>query len=98
MDDQAKQALELERREAARRAVLEFLANRQAVAHHANTVQRRLNEGHRNDFTSEEVNAALAFLHGAALVKYEHDALGGTKYWQATCTGVLANERSEPTE
>lgn len=84
-----------ERREECRAAVLEFLAERNAVAHHAQTIRQRLNAGHAHDFTIEEVEAALAFLAGSepALVKATPTSLGATKYYQATAAGVIAHER-----
>ncbi len=76
--------------------MLGFLAERQAVAHHPNTIRNRLNAGHEHDFTRDEIDAALAFLTGSepALVHGINDALGATKYYQATAAGVLAHERS----
>jgi hypothetical protein len=84
-----------ERREECRRGVLGFLAGRQAVAHHPKTLRRRLNDGHEADYTDAEIEAALAFLGLAEppLVRSIPDALGATKYYQATAAGVLAHER-----
>ena len=82
-----------ERRESCRNAVLAFLAERQALAHHPQTIRRRLNEGHLNDFTIEEVTAALAFLEGKQRVKTVLEEMGATAYYQATSEGVLAYER-----
>ncbi len=84
-----------ERREACRRAVLGFLAERQQVAQHAKTICRRLNDGHENDYADAEVEGALAFLAGTEppLVKAIPDPMGATRYYQATAAGVLAHER-----
>ncbi len=88
-------ALAQERREECRRAVLGFLAERQAVAHHPKTIRRRLNDGHEHDFADAEVEAALAFLVAtvppAALAI--PDPLGATRCYQATAAGVLLHER-----
>jgi SOS response regulatory protein OraA/RecX len=82
-----------ERREECRNAVLAFLAERQALAHHPQTIRRRLNEGHLNDFTIEEVLNALAFLEGKQRVKTVIEEMGATAYFQSTSEGVLAHER-----
>lgn len=84
-----------ERREECRRDVLGFLAERQAVAHHAATIRNRLNAGHAHDYTIEEIAAALAFLAAMepARAKSMPEPMGSTLYWQATAAGVLAHER-----
>ncbi len=91
-------ALEQERRDECRQKVLGFLSDRQALAHHPQTVCRRLNAGHVHDFTIDEVEAALAFRvsAGHALVVYPEG--GSTKYYQATSAGVLAHERGPATQ
>lgn len=84
-----------ERREECRRKVLGFLAERAAVAHHPKTIRRRLNDGHENDFTDDEIEAALAFLIHLAppRAKAIPEAMGSTLHYQATSDGVLAHER-----
>lgn len=85
--------LDQARREACRHDTLGFLAERQMVAHHANTVRNRLNAGHQHDYTDAEIGAALAFLVGAGLGQVIRDPLGATPYYQATSAGVLQHER-----
>jgi hypothetical protein len=90
------EAIAQERREECRKAVLGFLAERQAVAHHPKTIRQRLNAGHEHDFADEEVEAALAFLLGMRpepFAKEIPDGMGATRYYQATSAGVIAHER-----
>ena len=94
----AADPLEQERHDQCRQAVLEFLAARLAVAHHPQTILRRLNAGHVNDFTIAEVEAALAFRVSAQQAVIVYPEGGSTKYYQATAAGVLAHERGPATE
>lgn len=87
-----------ERRDECRQKVLEFLALRQAVAHHPQTILRKLNAGHLHDFTIEEVEAALEFRKSAGHVVVIFPEGGSTKYYKATSAGVLASERGETTD
>lgn len=85
-----------ERREECRKDVLGFIAERQAVAHHAKTIRQRLNAGHEHDYTDAEIEAALAFLMGVRpdpFAKEVPDPMGATHYYQATSAGVIAHER-----
>jgi hypothetical protein len=88
---------EQERRDECRQDVLGFLAARQALAHHPQTICRGLNAGHRHDYAVAEVLAALSFRLSAGHVQVVHPEGGSTKYYQATAAGVLAHERGEPT-
>jgi hypothetical protein len=83
------------RREECRRDVMGFLAARQVLAFHPNTICRTLNEGHERDYAVAEIEAAVAFLGSLEpiAVKVVHDALGATQYFQATAAGVLLHER-----
>ncbi len=90
--------LDQERRDECRQVVLEFLASRQAVAHHPQTICRRLNAGHLHDFTVEEIEAALAFRVSAQHAVIVYPEGGSTQYYQATATGVLAHERGPSTQ
>jgi chorismate mutase len=81
-----------ERREDCRREVRAFLAQRQQLAHRVSAIKRRLNI--ENDFTDEEIEAALIFLAGLGEVSSSAAELGATKFFQATSAGVLAYERS----
>lgn len=84
------------RREECRAAVLEYLADRPAVAHHANTVRRSLNANYRGDWTEEEVAAALAFLVSAGHASEVTHPQGATRFHQVTAAGTLAHERGGP--
>ncbi len=83
-----------ERREICRREVRGWLANRLPLSYHPRTVAKRLNEGHRNDFTEVEVLSALAFLVGDGQAEQMHDKLGATLYYKSSPKGVLEHERS----
>lgn len=91
----ATDTLQQERREDCRRDVLRYLAERQAVAHHPNTIRNRLNAGHQNDYSIDEIEAGLAFLvtTDPKLVNAVPEPMGATKYYQATAAGVVASER-----
>lgn len=82
-----------ERREACRRAVRRWLAARPAIAAHPADIRRALNAGRANDFTGEDVDAALAFLAGAGQVVRIPDELGAAIYYRITTAGTLAFER-----
>jgi len=87
------QEIQQERRENARRAVRAYLAERSALAFHPRTILNRVNEGHANDFTEEEINAALAFLVGDGQAEKSHEKLGATLYFKITSKGVIEHER-----
>ena len=86
--------IQQERREDCRRQVRRYLAERQSVALHPRIIQRRLNEGHANDFEEADILAALTWLEGAGQVKHEASGVGATRYYQATSAGVLEHERN----
>ncbi|MGC3991619.1 MAG: hypothetical protein QM796_18410 [Chthoniobacteraceae bacterium] len=80
------------RHELCRHEALRWLAERSPLAFSAATIRRRLNV--EFDFTSQEVEAALAFLVSFEHVSARPDDLGSTLYFQATASGVLAHERN----
>jgi hypothetical protein len=79
------------RREDCRTAVLQALYDRQQGAHEATTLRSVYLR--RQDWTVEEVEAALHFLKGLSLVDSMHEALGSTLAWQITSQGILHIER-----
>ena len=90
--DQAKHAEEL------RHAVLDFLCARQAVAFEPETILERIIRSRILDFHPgpDEFTAALTFLENfspAPLINCKRDALGSSRFYQATSAGVLAWER-----
>ncbi len=82
-----------ERREECRSAVRAHLALRQVLACHPQDIRRRLNAGHVNDFSLEEVEAACLFLLGLGHAEEVRAELGATVFYKATSAGVLACER-----
>jgi len=81
-----------ERNEEARREALRFVACRNLLAHALPAVRRGVNrEGF--DFTDEEILSALGLLVGLGLVIDRVDALGSSKYYQVTASGMLTCER-----
>lgn len=84
------------RREELRGLVLGYLAERQALAFRVEAITRSINREEAGDFTTDEVEEALAFLagHDPKLAESAPSALGATRSWQATSAGVLQHERS----
>ncbi|MCE0499445.1 MAG: hypothetical protein LV481_16005 [Methylacidiphilales bacterium] len=81
-----------------RHAVLEFLAARQAVAFEPEIILERVIRSRVLDFHPEpdELTAALTFLEQFSpepLIACRRDALGSSRFYQATSAGVLAWER-----
>jgi hypothetical protein len=90
--DSAKRAEEL------RRAVLDFLAARQAVAFESGVILDRIIRARVLDFHPEpdEFAAALTFLENFSpepLIHFRRALLGSSRFFQATSAGVLAFER-----
>ena len=90
--DQARRAEEL------RRAVLDFLSARQAVAFEAGVILDRIIRSRVLDFhpDPDEFAAALTFLENFSpepLILFKRALLGSTRFYQATSAGVLAFER-----
>lgn len=87
------------RREQARKAVLEFLAQRQSLKFEADMIRQRLNQMSRVDFTldADDIEIALAFLRGCQppLVDMIRPKRGSTQFYQATSAGVLATEQGD---
>ncbi len=86
------------RAEDLRRAVLDFLAARQAVAFEPGVVLDRIIRSRVLDFQPgpDEFAAALAFLENFSpepLITFKRALLGSTRFYQATSAGVLAFER-----
>lgn len=81
------------RREDCRREVLRFLAERHLLAHAPRAVRNGVNRQGAN-YSKDEILSALDLLVGLDLVKSEPDPLGATRYFQATASGVLQNERT----
>lgn len=84
------------RREECRTAVLGYLAERPAVAHHANTIRRSLNANYQGDWTEQEITDALAFQVSAEHVTEVPHPLGATKFYQITADGTIIHERGGP--
>jgi hypothetical protein len=82
--------------ESLRSAVLEFLAERLALAFDPAQILRGLQINRLVDFHVElaDVVFVLTFLESAGLVVLRHHAMGSTKYAQATSAGVLHSERA----
>ena len=78
-----------------RHVVLETIALRHPTALSVNAIWRRVKAQLDFEITESDAEAALEFLRGLGLVKFETDGLGSAKYWQATSAGVLANERGK---
>jgi hypothetical protein len=90
--DRLRQAEEL------RRAVLDFLAARQAVAFEPGVILERISRSRVLDFHPgpDEFAAALTFLENFSpepLITVKRALLGSTRFYQATSAGVLAFER-----
>lgn len=86
------------RAEELRRAALDFLAVRQAVAFESAIILERIIRSRALDFQPEpdEFAAALAFLENFSpepLIKFKSGLLGSSRFYQATSAGVLAFER-----
>lgn len=81
------------RAEDCRYEVRHHLATRSTLARDLTTIQRSL--ARDNDYTVEEVEAALVFLEDLGQVKSMHVSLGATKRYQITAQGQLADERAE---
>ena len=89
---QARRAEEL------RRTVLDFLAERPAVAFEPDMILERIVRSRVLDFQpgSDELAAALTFLENFTpepLIKFKRALLGSSRFYQATSAGVLAFER-----
>lgn len=80
-----------ESREDCRREVLNYLAERSAVALPRDTIQRGLKS--KGNFEDAEILHACSFLVGLNLLKEETAKLGSTKYYQITSEGILHHER-----
>lgn len=78
-----------------RHVVLEAIALRHPTSLAVNAIWRRVKSQVDFEITEADVEAALEFLRGLALARFETDGLGSTKYWQSTSAGVLANERGK---
>ena len=90
--EQARRAEEI------RRAILDFLSARQAVAFEAGVILDRIVRSRALDFhpDPDEFAAALAFLGNFSpepLILFRSALLGSTRFYQATSAGVLAFER-----
>jgi hypothetical protein len=83
---------EQEKREECRRDVRAFLANRSVLAFRAGTIWSKLSK--ENDFTLDDVKAALAFLVSAGQASVEPESLGATPYYKITADGMLSHERA----
>jgi hypothetical protein len=83
-------------KEALRHATLAFLAERAACAFPNSTITARIRAARLLDEMPDESDTAeaLQFLAGLHLVSITPDALGSTKFYQATSAGVLAHERN----
>jgi hypothetical protein len=93
--DRARRAEEL------RRAVLDFLAARSAVAFAPEHILDRIIKSNALDFPPEpdELITALTFLENFTpepLIKFKCALLGSSRFYQATSAGVLASERGAP--
>lgn len=81
-----------EAREDCRREVLNYLANRPAVALSRDSIRRGLkNEG---DFEDSEILHACSFLVSLDFIKSEPASMGATLYYQITAEGTLHHERN----
>ena len=85
----------MNKNEDVRNAVLEYLGSRQNVAQTSSTIWRKLHKENPT-FSVADVDNALNFLTqtNPSLVKFQHDPLGSTKYYQATTDGILYIERN----
>ncbi len=72
--------------EECRHAVRGYLAERAACAFPMATIRKRVNQLASEDFSEDEIAAALAFLSGEAQVSTA--TADGTLYFQATSKGV----------
>jgi hypothetical protein len=86
------------RAEETRRAVLDFLAARQAVAFEPAVILERIIRSRVLDFHPEpdDLTAALTFLENFSpepLIRFKQSTVGSTRFYQATSAGVLASER-----
>jgi hypothetical protein len=84
-------------KEELRHAALEYLAARHPAAMTVRACHRTIAREIGSEITEEDVEAALELLAALRppLAACVRDALGATKYWRATATGVLAFERGE---
>lgn len=82
------------RKEECRHAVLDFLAERPRLAHCVSAIRRGVNRI-GNDFKDEEIAEAAELLTGLKLAECKLDALGSTRYYQATSEGVIQSERAQ---
>jgi hypothetical protein len=81
-----------EAREECRREVLNYLANRPAVALSRDTIRRGL--AREFDFEDAEILHACAFLVSRGFASEKHADLGATRYYQISADGTLAHERA----
>jgi hypothetical protein len=82
-----------EQREQLRHVLLELLAARSHTAP-ATRMLRRLAAAELDfKFSDEDLAASLNLLKDLGYARKEPDPLGATEYWQATASGVLAQER-----
>jgi hypothetical protein len=84
-----------QRAEMLRKAVLEYLAPRQALRFDPDVLRQRLASAQALDFnpSADEVAAALTFLRGRGWVDSLASGFGATRFYQATSAGVLAIEQ-----
>jgi hypothetical protein len=87
----------LERSEAVRRATMQFLAGRQALAFTAEDVAGRLRDARKFDDEVEtsEVENSLVFLTGHKWVDQVPSQIGGRIFYRATSAGVLVVEQKQ---
>jgi len=80
-----------------RRAVLAFLADRQALQFTRNDILGRLVDARKFDFTPtpESIDEALVFIEGQGWAKRTPSASGPAIFFQATSAGVLAIEQDK---
>lgn len=83
------------RREDARRLARKFLAERPGTAHPPERVAKRVNTEAGEDFTVEEIEAALNFLLDLGQICPVQASLGASTEWRITAAGTLAHERGQ---
>jgi hypothetical protein len=85
--------MKAEDNEILRRAVLEALVNRHPVPMATRAVRRVAETSVPFQFDDLALNSALEYLRDEALIRFEPDPIGSTKWWSATSAGLKAMER-----
>ena len=88
-------ALDNQRKEALRIAVLEYLVERFPARFAPESIQRGLANRHMIDFEADlaDIKATLEMLRGMDLVDAVEEKLGSTQYFRATSLGIVEQER-----